>query len=72
MQVTITVPDAILREARVRDRSLIEFVEGLIDKGMRAAQGQPDLERAMARFREIRGTKEGARSVPRMKAQAAD
>ena len=72
MQVTVTVPDALIREARVHHRSLIEFVEGLIDKGMRAAQGKPDLEWAMAQFRALRAAKEVARSAPRMGEQAAD
>ena len=72
MQVTITVPDAIIREAGIHDRSLTEFVEGLIDKGMRAAQGRPDLERAMAQFRAIHSGRKSAKGAVRMSGQAAD
>lgn len=72
MQVTVTVPDAIVHEAGVRDRSLIEFVEGLIDRGMRAAQGRPDLERAMAQFRAIHAAHPASKSGARMGEQAAD
>ena len=72
MQVTITVPDAIVREAGVHDRSLTEFVEGLIDKGMRAAQGQPDLERAMAQFRAIHAAQAPSKCALRINEQAAD
>ena len=39
MQVTVTVSDAIVREAGVRGLPVIDFVESLIDKGMSAAQG---------------------------------
>lgn len=72
MQVTVTVPDAIIREARVCDRSLIEFVEGLIDKGMRATQGRPDLERAMAQFRAIHAAQASPKNAVRINGQAAD
>lgn len=71
MQVTITVPDAIIHEARVHDRSLSEYVEGLIDKGMRAAQGRPDLEHAMAQFRAIHAAQAGSKSALRMNERAA-
>ena len=35
MQVTVTVSDVIVREAGVRGLPVIDFVESLIDKGMR-------------------------------------
>ena len=60
MHVTVRVPNAVVREARVRDIPLIEFVESLIEKGIRGAQGRPDLERAMTRLIAIRAEREAA------------
>ena len=54
MQVTVTVSDAIVREAGVRGLPVIDFVESLIDKGMSAAQGRPVLDSAMERIRALR------------------
>jgi hypothetical protein len=54
MQVTVTVSDAIVREAGVRGLPVIDFVESLIDKGMNAAQGRPVLDSAMERIRALR------------------
>lgn len=54
MQITVTVSDAIVREARVRGVTVNEFVETLIDKGMSAADGRPVLDSAMERIRALR------------------
>ena len=54
MQVTVTISDAIVREAGVRGLTIIDFVESLIDKGMSAAQGRPELDSAMERIRVLR------------------
>ncbi|HUV69272.1 MAG TPA: hypothetical protein VMW15_06385 [Terracidiphilus sp.] len=54
MQITVTVSDAIVREARVRGVPVNEFVETLIDKGMSAADGRPVLDSAMERIRALR------------------
>ena len=54
MLVTITVSDAIVREAGVRGQSVVEFVESLIDKGISASQGRPVLDSAMERIRALR------------------
>ena len=54
MQVTVTISDAIVREAGVRGLTVIDFVESLIDKGMSAAQGRPVLDSAMERIRALR------------------
>jgi hypothetical protein len=62
MQVTVTVPETVVREASGSGGSLSDFVESLIDKGMRAANGRPDLERAMAQFQALRAAKEAART----------
>jgi hypothetical protein len=56
MQVTVTVSDAIVREAGVRGMPVIDFVESLIDKGMSAAQGRPVLDSAMERIRALRAS----------------
>jgi hypothetical protein len=54
MQITVTVSDAIVREAGTRGMSVIDFVESLIDKGLSAAQGRPVLDSAMERIRALR------------------
>jgi hypothetical protein len=54
MQVTVTVPDAIVREAGTQGLSVVEYVESLIDKGMSAAVGRPVLDTAMQRIRALR------------------
>ena len=54
MQVTVTVSDAIVREAGVRGLPVIDFVESLIDKGLRTSQGRPVLDSAMERIRALR------------------
>jgi hypothetical protein len=54
MQVTVTISDAIVREAGVRGLQVIDFVESLIDKGMSAAEGRPMLDGAMERIRALR------------------
>jgi hypothetical protein len=54
MQVTVTISDAIVREAGVRGFTVVEFVESLIDKGLSAASGRPVLDSAMERIRALR------------------
>ena len=61
MQVTVTVSDAIVREAGVHGFPVIDFVESLIDKGMNAAQGRPVLDSAMERIRALRVSTQGSR-----------
>jgi hypothetical protein len=59
MQITVTVSDAIIREAGTRGVAVIDFVESLIDKGMLAAKERPVLSSAMERIRELRTTATG-------------
>jgi len=59
MQVTVTISDAIVREAGVRGLPVIDFVESLIDKGMSASQGRPVLDSAMERIRALRSVTSG-------------
>ena len=59
MQVTVTISDAIVREAGVRGLPVIDFVESLIDKGLSASQGRPVLESAMERIRALRSVTSG-------------
>ena len=54
MQVTVTISDAIVREAGVRGLQVVDFVESLIDKGLSASQGRPVLDSAMERVRALR------------------
>ena len=53
MQVTVTISDAIVREAGARGLPVVEFVESLIDKGLSAARGRPVLDSAMERIRAL-------------------
>jgi hypothetical protein len=59
MQITVTISDAIVREAGVRGLAVIDFVESLIDKGMLATKERPVLSSAMERIRELRTTATG-------------
>jgi hypothetical protein len=61
MQVTVTVSDAIVREAGVRGLPVIHFVESLVDKGMNAVQGRPVLDSAMERIRALRMVTQGSK-----------
>ena len=57
MQITVTVSDAIVREAGARGLAVIDFVESLIDKGMASsadAKERPVLSSAMERIRALR------------------
>jgi hypothetical protein len=56
MQITVTVSDAIVREAGARGLAVIDFVESMIDKGMLAAKERPVLSSAMERIRALRST----------------
>ena len=54
MQVTVTVSDAIIREAGERGLPIIDFVESLIDKGHAAAAAPPVVSSAIDRIRALR------------------
>jgi len=56
MQITVTVSDAIVREAGARGLPVVDFVESLIDKGMSAAKEHPVLASAIERIRVLRST----------------
>jgi hypothetical protein len=59
MQITVTVSDALVREAGVRGLPVIDFVELLIDKGMNATAERPVLNSAIERIRALRSTSPG-------------
>jgi hypothetical protein len=59
MQITVTVSDAIVREAGNRSLPVIDFVESLIDKGMNAPKERPVLNSAIERIRALRSTTPG-------------
>jgi hypothetical protein len=57
MQITVTISDAIVREAGTRGLAVIDFVESLIDKGMLVAaesKERPVLSSAIERIRALR------------------
>jgi hypothetical protein len=56
MQITITISDAIVREAGTRGLPVIDFVESLIDKGMSEQKERPVLNSAIERIRALRST----------------
>jgi hypothetical protein len=61
MQVTVTVSDAIIREAGTRGLPVVDFVESLIDKGLSSPPERPVLDNAIERIRALRSPG----SVPR-------
>jgi hypothetical protein len=56
MQVTVTVSDAIVREAAAHSTSIVEFVESLIDKGRVSACEPVGLDSAIDRIRRLRAS----------------
>jgi hypothetical protein len=54
MQVTVTVSDAIVREAGARGLPIIDYVESLIDRGVAAVSAPPVLSSAIERIRALR------------------
>jgi len=54
MLVTVTVSDAIVREAGAHGMSVLDYVESLITKGRQAASARPDLSDAIERIRALR------------------
>jgi len=56
MQVTITVSDDIVREAKTRSLFLTDFVEMLLDKGLEVVQDRPVLNSAIDLIRNLRST----------------
>jgi hypothetical protein len=61
MQITVTVSDAVIREAGVRGLPILDFIESLIDKGMSAATERPVLDNAIERIRALRSPGQGSR-----------
>jgi len=54
MQVTITVSDEIVREAKSRSLFLTDFVEMLLDKGLEVVMDRPVLNSAIDLIRNLR------------------
>lgn len=52
MQVTVTISDEVIREAGFRGKNVVEYVESLIDQGMRS-QDRPALFSAIDRIRKL-------------------
>jgi hypothetical protein len=53
MIISVTVPDAVIREAQNRGMSIEEFVDTLIDKGMAEMTGRIVVSSAMERIRAL-------------------
>lgn len=62
MQITVTVSDAIAREAATRSLPVVDFVETLIDRGMIAESDLPAFDSAIERIRLLRAATQPARS----------
>jgi hypothetical protein len=56
MQITVTISDAIVREAGSRGLAVVDFVESLIDKGLLDSKERPVLNSAIERIRALRST----------------
>jgi len=54
MQIYVTVPDEVLREANSRNVDVAEFVEKLITKGLAATLDRTSVDSAMDRIRALR------------------
>jgi len=59
MQITVTISDAVVREAGVQNLTVTDFVESLIDKGMQHPKEPQVLSSAMERIRMLRTSAEG-------------
>ena len=57
MQITLTVSDAIVREAGTRGLPVVDYLEMLIDKGMAASREPPAMSDAIERIRALSRTK---------------
>jgi hypothetical protein len=53
MQITLTVSDAIVREAGTRGLPVVDYLEMLIDKGMAASRERPAMSDAIERIRAL-------------------
>jgi hypothetical protein len=54
MQVTLTISDDIVREAGIHGLPVIDFVESLVDKGLRQLREKPVVSSAIERIRALR------------------
>jgi hypothetical protein len=59
MQITVTVSDEVVREAGVRGLPVIDFIESLIDSGMRTVKDRPMVDDAIERIRALRTVSRG-------------
>jgi len=59
MQITVTVSDEVVREAGARGLPVIDFIESLIDGGMRTSKDRPTVDDAIERIRALRTVSRG-------------
>jgi hypothetical protein len=60
MQVTLTVSDALVREAGARGVPVVDYIEFLIDKGRATVQERRAMSEAIERIRVLRGKGKGS------------
>jgi len=60
MQITVTVSDEVVREAGARGLPVIDFIESLIDGGMRTSKERPTVDDAIERIRALRTVSRGS------------
>lgn len=54
MIISVTISDAVIRAAQERGQTVVEYVEGLIDKGMATSTARPTVSDALDRIRALR------------------
>ena len=59
MNISITVPDAYIREAQEKNMSVVEYVEMLIDRGHQTPHSPVVLDDAISRIRALRSNASG-------------
>jgi len=64
MIISITIPDVFIREAQEHGKSVVEYVEMLIDAGHHKSSPPPGVDDAISRIRALR---EGANAVKNTK-----
>jgi hypothetical protein len=60
MQITIRLPEKVVRAAEARQVPLIEFVEDLVARGLESIQPRPALSSAMERIRALASKDRGS------------
>jgi len=59
MLVTVTISDGIVRQAQERGLPVVDFVEDLIDRGLKATVERPVMHSAIERIRALSSSTQG-------------